>query len=227
MGAALLETDLYLIFKRSSSYYLERIKLSSEVTGFLPFRVHLDSLCQATGVYSSANDTTTWTLPYSDSTSGEYTVVHSSSGLELPNVTKLSPTTIQSSGRFDQNPMWLGRRYNRKWVLSPWFLKDQKEAPILEGRLQILNVTFQMAKTGSFEFQVKVKGGLELTSHWTPKKVGLFEFNNQPIFSGVHRFGVKCQNTQVTLTVSSKSHLPFSFQGVTYEGSYTGRSTPR
>jgi len=223
ISCEILSNYLFLVIKRGSEVSLERLRLEQANTGTLPYRVHLDRLVGVTGAYNSTANKTVWTLPYTDS-STDYTAVSSGTGLNVP-TTKTSGSTLEAIGDCSNTPFWIGRKYTMRYRFSEWLVKSQgTNVGILQGRLQIRNLTLGFINTGYFSVEVTPKGRDTASYPYSCVFLDIFKIGEAPNISGEHRTPILTNPSGSTIDLVNDSHLPSCFHTASYEGFFTVRS---
>jgi hypothetical protein len=165
-GVVFIAGWLYLVIRRGSTTYLERVLLSDEfddsVSKFLitgqwrRWPVRLDRRVLVTGVYDAGNDWTTWTLPYAHDNDivAILTDDFSNTGRRLT-VTYPTSTTVRANGDLSDGEVLFGKSYTMRVVLSKIYVREgENNRAITNGRLQLRNIAFNYRDTGYFEVHV-------------------------------------------------------------------------
>jgi hypothetical protein len=222
ISCEILSNYLLLVIKRGSEVSLERLRLDRANTGTLPFRVHLDRLVSVTGAYNSVSNKTVWTLPYTDASTA-FNVVRSDTGFVVP-TTKTSGSTIEAFGNYSTAPCWIGCAYTMRYRFSEWLVKGQgTNVGILQGRLQIRNLTLGFINTGHFTVEVSPKGRGTASYPYPGATLGSSE-SGVLISTGEKRTPILTTPSGSTIDIVNDTYLPSCFHTASYEGFFTVRS---
>jgi hypothetical protein len=243
IGLSFIQSTLNLLVERDEdgiggrSIHLEKIDLRTLTDGGFDYRIHLDSLIEATGVYAAGTDLTTWTLPYEqDSEGGEYLVIQShaswgnSMGRAVPETDTSVDGVITVSGDLSAYSCHIGRVYEHEYVFTEAVISlakgtEQSPDPITQGRLQVRRWKILFEDCGAFSaFVTPNEDSDEYEYPFSGVIVGASIIGPPTPQSGEHEFEVGGQSTHVTVRLSSSSFLPFTMVGAEWEGFYVGRS---
>ena len=227
LDISVLDNYVYIVVSRSDGVFIERILLQPISDTGLNYNVRLDRKVSLTGSYSSGTGLTTWTLPYAyDGTmSAVKTGAWSSQkGVDI-SVTRPTTSTVQAVGDYSANAVILGVPYTFDYSFSHQFMKSDNVATT-SGRLQLR--TFRIVYEDTTFFKVQVTPLFRDTYEYEFNGLFLNEgaslLDTVRLSDGTFRFPVQAQNDQVTVSVTSDSHLPCAFQSAEWEGFYTVRS---
>ena len=139
-------------------------------------------------------------------------------------------STMTVRGDQTTTPLYIGQRCTASLTFSPFFLRKQSQTGgmIVEssGRLQIRKITVVYSKTGHFKFFVQPVGKPLSTYVFNGRIVG--DTNNVigqvALPSGEFSVPVLSRNTNVTISFSTDSFLPFHLTQVKWDGLYVGKS---
>jgi len=220
IGIGSAQSVLYMVVRRGGVITLEAIGLDDRKTPGLDFRASLDRLAQ---LESSAYDADTYTakitLPYEM----DVTVIKRSNGREVPCTRSGKVVTIK--GVSGPDTYYVGVPYPSHFTLSPWYVKNSKDASVMEGRLQVRNLTVIYKDSGFFNIEIANPGRLPRNCEWTSNILGLARIGATNLASGKHKVGIRGQADKVKIKISSNSYLPAVFEGISYEGSLTQRAS--
>lgn len=233
LNADFIQNVLHLLIERSDGVYLEKIELGSDASeAAVGYPVHLDRRTTATGVYNSATDETTWTLPYADN--GSIQVVlgsafGSNKGKLLSATSRPSSTTIKATGNYSAGPAYLGRKYSQEYIFSEQFMREAKadgnELSVIDGRLQLRTFSVRYENSGYFELRIKPEGRDEAVYKFTGKVLGSNSVPGQVnLASGTFTRPVMCRSSNVTVKLINDSPLPSRFLSASWEGNFVLRS---
>jgi hypothetical protein len=228
LDLAMIETSVYFIVQRTDGVYLERQDLQSNLEdGNLGFAVHLDRRKEITGVYSSGDDWTTWTLPYELSTSEPVVVVRNDDftdeeGNVISSTTRPSTTTVRATGDYSAYPCYVGIDYEARYRLSEQFVRsgESHSESITEGKLHIQFGTVIFHNSGSFEVEVYPYEGSSLYEYVHTVVLGSQQATIGEAFidSGQMKFPVLADSQEVTIDLVNANYLPSSWQAIEWEG---------
>nr|BDD44391.1 hypothetical protein 7 [Deltaproteobacteria bacterium] len=221
LGGAIIANYIYLIIKRGTNVFLERIDLENISHASLGFRVHLDSMQEVTGSYEGSTHLTTWTTP--GALSSTPVVVDSVTGLQVPNVTRVDDNTVITYGDYSANMCFIGEEYTQRFRFSEFVVRSPKtNTDVLQGRLQILSLMLSYVGTGGFTVEVTGEGRSEATEHtWYPQTSTIGEVT---IESGKKNFMVFASSEGLLLDIVNSSYLPATFVGASWQGNFTKES---
>ncbi len=232
LNAEFINSELYLVVKRSDGVYLEKLRMQPSVTdtdlGFLVHldqRVHTDQLAAPT--YDAGTDATTYTLPYSPS---DDTVAVTSAGNEdvLPalqlTIDSFSGVTITLPGDTTAYPIWFGNPYERRYRLSQQFVRRPNGAggtvTLQSGRLQLHYLTVAYDKTSFFQIEVTPKGRAKRTYPFTGRSLGSEDnlIGVVPLLSGSKTVPILSRSDRVIIEIVNDSWMPSAFVNAMWTG---------
>ena len=221
LGLEIFNNKIYMVTTKGSSIDLVEINLDLSFTlGSLDFRVHLDKLVELTGSYNSGTDTTTWTLPYSDS-STNFDVINSSSGLPLSAFSKASDTTITATGDYSSTSYYIGKIFSSVFVLSKQYFKNQQGISDIQGQLTLNSMTLSFTDSGSFRVGVTPKNRPAVWTDYTAIVTGITALGSPAIIDDEHKFNIMGNGKDTTIQVDSSNYLPLKIQLVAFEANYS------
>lgn len=213
LSCAVLSNYLYLIIKRGTEVCLERVRLdNANSSPWLSYRVHLDRLAVVTGTFGGM--ATTFPLPYAMAAADtfQYMIIPVQGGAALPPFGAVDNTLNVLGSHL--TPCFVGRRYTKRFRFSEWKVKAQgSNVGVLQGRLQIRNITLGFSGTNS-----------SFTVEFTPsgRDTQTMSFNGTT--TGEQRFPIMTNAQGATIDIVNDSHLPSCFHSASYEGFFTVRS---
>lgn len=221
----IIDSTLYLIVQRGSlECELLTIALEEGETGSLPFKVYLDRRVELQGVYNSDNNSTTFTLPY-ELSSENFMFINSSNGFPISAVyTQTSNNIITMQGDYSSDFYYVGLKFPSLYELSKFYTQDGNGNPIIQGRLQLRNMTVTYSDTGYFKVNIQRKGYRRTEENITNTVLGESILGENGLISGEQKVSILGRNSQVDITIESDSFLPFNIQTVSYEGIFTSKS---
>jgi hypothetical protein len=210
IGVSFNRADIYMLIKRGTNLFLERINLSvDEATEYTDgaFSIHLDRR-----VRLETSGLTT--VPYTDSS----TIYIAEDGGIIP----LSSVAGKLSAG---EVVFAGIPFTFKYQFSEPVLK-QDNKPITTAVLHIRNYAVVYDKTGFFTVKIEPLKRNTYTRTFTGRIVGGAAniLNKAAIDSGTYRFGVVGHAGETNIIIESDSHLPCAFQSAEWEGFYVLRS---
>ena len=227
LDISVLDNYVYIVVSRSDGVFIERILLQPISDTGLNYNVRLDRKVSLTGSYSSGTGLTTWTLPYTYD--GTMSAVKTGAwptqkGVDI-SVTRPTTATVQAVGDYSANAVILGVPYTFDYSFSHQFMKSENVATT-SGRLQLRTFRIVYEDTTFFKIQVTplFRDTYEYEFNGLFLNEGASLLDTVRLSDGTFRFPVQAQNDQVTISVTSDSHLPCAFQSAEWEGFYTVRS---
>ena len=172
-GFEIFEGSLYLCIERDDgNIYLEKMSLTREsiATG-MPWMPMIDQRSEVTGVYNASTDLTTWTTVWDNEDDAQIILgpAFSVPGRQIT-PTYASATTMTAKGNWSAGIAYVGRPYTMTVELSRIYIRDGN-APILNGRLQLTDVTLLVERTGYYKLQITTDGGRDVKSETFEGKV--------------------------------------------------------
>lgn len=210
IGMSFNRADIYILIKRGTNLFLERINLSvDEATEYTDggFSIHLDRRVQL-------ETSGLTTVPYTDSA----TIYIAQDGGVIP----LSSVAGKLSAG---EVVYAGIPFTFKYQFSEPVLK-QDNKPITTAVLHLRNYAVVYDKTGFFTVKIEPLKRNTYTRTFTGRIVGGAAniLNKAAIDSGTYRFGVVGHAGETDIILESDSHLPCAFQSAEWEGFYVLRS---
>lgn len=203
-------SDIYILIKRGTNLYLERINLSvDDATNYTTgnFSIHLDRRVklETSGLTS---------VPYTDPA----TVYIDQRGKVIQQADVAALLALSEV-------VYAGVPYTFKYQFSEPVLK-QENKPITTGQLHIRNYAVVYNDTGYFDVKVTPLKRSTYTRTFTGRIVGASTniLNQAGIDSGTYRFGVLGHAGVVDVVLESDSHFPCVFQSAEWEGFFVLRS---
>lgn len=209
IGVSFNLADIYILIKRGTNLFLERINLSvDDATGYTDgkFSVHLDRR-----VRLETSGLTT--VPYTDSN----TIYIAQDGGIIP----LSSVAGKLSAG---EVVFAGIPFTFKYQFSEPVPKINNN-PVTTADLRIRNWSVVYNNTGFFTVNTTPARRATYTRNFTGRIVGGAAniLNKAAIDSGTYQFGV-VGNSDTKIVIQSDSHLPAAFQSAEWEGFYVLRS---
>jgi hypothetical protein len=228
LDIAMIETSVYFVVQRTDGVYLERMDLQSNLEdGNLGFAVHLDRRKSLTGVYSSGDDWTTWTLPYTLDTGEPVVVVRNDQftgeeGNIISSTTRPSTTTVRATGDYSAYPCYVGIDYEARYRLSEQFVRsgESHSESITEGKLHLQFSLVVFHQSGSFKVQVQPHESLGTNEYVHTVVLGSQQatIGDAFISSGQLKFPVLANSSECIIDLVNDAYLPSSWQAIEWEG---------
>ena len=211
LSMSILGSDVFLLFKRGSSLFLEKLTLSTDPASAVMDdnqSIHLDRRVEL-----KTGGTTT--LPYTDNTA-QYI-------LETGKIITSSDVATQlAAGK----SVFAGIPFTFKYRVSEQVHKEN-DVTVDIARLQIRNMSFNFNETGFFEVIVSPLPSTARTSRtnvFSGLVVGTAVLDKQALQAGTFRVPVLSKSDNVTIEIQNAKHLPCRFQSAEYEGFLVVRS---
>lgn len=223
INLVIMENYVFFLMKKDSQVTLQKMNLEKIATGTLPFRIHLDKLCNLSGVYDAINDKTTWTLPYTDSAT-TFRVIESSTGNQVLNVSKVNNTTLEAPGNIN-TPCYIGKDYVFRYRFSEWYIKSETDKVAnIQGRLQIRTLKLSFTNTGYFALEITPFRRTKVIKPYTGVLVGVSLIGQPSLQSGEYNFLIMANTKGSQIDLVNDSYLPCEFQSASFEGFFVMRS---
>ncbi len=236
LSADFIESTLYMIVQRSDGHHLETMSFEpGQADTGSAYVSNLDRRLDETGVtsiaYSAVTGLTTWTLPYTITSTMKVVVRAGDATLRegtALNLASQGGTTITAVGDYTSTKVYIGQTYTMTVQLSEPVLREEArgggQSVVSAGRLQIRNYTVVYNATGYFVTEVTPTGRTMSTKVFNGLTAGVSAIGNANLASGKFRFPVFAQSNQAVMVLESDSFLPCHFTGAEWEGHYTSRS---
>ena len=192
--------------------------------------VILDQLVSSTELtvsFDGANSTVT--LPYNGMVGKTELVVAPSdtSGI-LPPGREIVPSTIDDNVLtfLDRDlsalKFFIGNTIDTTWVLNSFYIRDDQQVPIQDGRVQLRTVSFLYNNTAHFVVTTKAPSRAAVKSSYTGITIGRNgdPLNGLSLDSGEFRIPAYGESDKVKITVTSTSPWRVRFTSVEWGGSY-------
>lgn len=218
----IFDSWLYLILKRGSAYYMDKMYLGDEpVDSGMPVASKIDRRFTVTGSYNSTTRITTWTLPFLDEDCSTV-VLGPSFGAKAGYVRSVTVgtsggvTVLTCTGDYSAGACWVGRSYEAKLSMPKPYVKDNNNR-VVPGTMNILsfriihkntgyyqvNVTPQRRETQSHVYNT-IRVGSAIAGELTIPEHG--EFYCKPFVS----------TENLDMSITSSSHLPMTVVSANY-----------
>jgi hypothetical protein len=173
-GFYLFEGKCHLVIERADgNMYLEIMSLTREsiATG-MPWMPLLDQREKVTGTYNAGTGLTTFTTSWDNEDDAEIILGTDFPvpGQQLKVNAYATAFTITVKGNWSAGPVYIGRPYTMTVELSKIYVRENN-APILNGRLQLQDLTILFELTGYYKLQVTSDGGRDVKSETFEGKI--------------------------------------------------------
>lgn len=234
LDAVFIDSSLYLFVKAGQTLEINRMRLDagrvdvdSAYLTLLDRRIDEVKLAGSGGyaTYNSTNNETTFTLPYDFDASKIQ--AYSKLGVKM-DVYPIGYNTFKIYGDKTQTPMWIGEKYDFRFVLSNPTFRTSSEGSVsaISGRYQMRYATIAYGTTSYFKVNAAVEYGdtYSYTFTATTLGTGLNQVGNVPLDTGKFRVPIYCNSDSLTLSIESDSALPCRLISLEYEASYNERA---
>ncbi len=231
-------TYMYMLIERPYGVCLERMRFDEDVFDTdLNYEVLLDrrySIVSGDMVYSSVNDYTTITLPYSTTQTPE--VISSNVGTASfgirQTVTKVNANTIRVPGNITGSTNVTGIPYTMTYEFSTFFPKQQKgqgEVIMQDGRTQLRYLNLEYHNTAYFTTRVITPGRDDAYSVFSGIILGADNstLGKQPFASGKYRIPIMAENLKARIQIINDSPYPSGFGSAEWQGVMSPKSVQR
>ena len=130
---------------------------------------------------------------------------------------------IEVAGDLSSVDYWIGKKFEFRYQLTTWYLKDQSNRVRLQGRLQGRTLILNYKETGYFTVEVAADQRDTLTHIFSGAQIGVSTIGEVNLLTGSTRFSAKGKNTSITVDIVSDSYLPVAFQSGSWEGIFSPR----
>ena len=238
LGGGFIGATLYLVTKRGSGVFLEKLLFTYNTVDFLeePYRVFLDRKVVTAAIpsanYDAVYDTTTVSLqgPYVAALPNAVYGLVTPDGLFM----KFSPSDITNGsvklpGNWSGKQMVIGELFSFKAKFSELMLKTTDERGTradTEGRLQLKNMWLQYVESGYFKVTVEQMNKAIYTYEMTARILGSGgnTFGSMPVETGQFKFPIQGVSTNVKVSVESDYPTPVALIGAGWEANYYRRT---
>lgn len=224
-----LESNVYLLVKRSTDLFLEKIDLQYLDDTGLDFCSRIDRKVSLTGTYNTSTDTTTWQLPYAYDGAVEVVKSGAWSVRKGANITNTRPTTttVAATGNYTEASVLIGVPYTMEYEFSTQHVREMNGTQSVQsGRLQLRTMRVNYENSGYFKIEVTPFARPTYSYEFTGvilNKLGS-TIGDVSLDDGTYRFPVQSKNDRVSIKIVSDSYLPCAFQNAEWEGFYNIRS---
>ncbi|MEL6980575.1 MAG: hypothetical protein AAGM38_18170, partial [Pseudomonadota bacterium] len=238
LAAEFVDARMILVIERADGVFLEEMDLDPGAadTGF-GYQVAADrrieeSACVLATAQGANGTETRLTLPFAESGSLWVVARESAAGLtrgEAIEHSRPDAATVTLPGDLSAAKLFIGRRYQSRYVFSPFVLREgagAAQAAMGDGRLQILYLALFYEATGGFEVAVTPKARQTYRYAFTGKILGAAanRIGSNALETGRFKLPVYARNTEVSIEIQSESFLPARFLAAEWEGRWVTRA---
>lgn len=218
LGLGIFENYIYFIQEKDNQKFLSRMDLEKVANSGISFRIHLDKLVKVLGVFNPDTNKTTWTLPYSDS-STDFMIINPKGVRVGVSATKVSSTQIEATGDFSDAEYWIGKPYKMRYRFSQVVVKsDQTNTADLSIKLQLRKLILSFTNTGYFRLEVTPLRRETITQEFVGTVMGVSRIGEPSLITDERAFLVMGGADSVQIDLVSDSYLPCEFQTATFQG---------
>jgi hypothetical protein len=220
-----------VLFRRGSGVYLESFAAEQALQDpGLDYTMYLDrSVVLEEGVYDSGDDTTTFTIPYPNTTGITAVTVP---GGELPAGVELPPVSVGTgevvlAGDLSEQPIRFGFEFDSRHRLSTLYLRSDDGKSVEEaGRLQVLGLSLVYAKSAYFRVEVTCEGRAMRTYAFNGNVTGSSEneTGELAIQNGKLAIPIMSRNDRVIIELVNDTWLPSNFISAKWRGTWNPSS---
>lgn len=224
-------TTLAMIVDRDDGAWFETVELEENPYYLTGWPVCLDRLyLTSSGTYDSASGTTSWALPYTELRSMQVVVIDKvGEEGQVIDADQPNSTTVSVRGDYSGVNVYVGVKFNQRIRLSTLYYRDPQGLSVIDGRLQLRNLTIAMAETGYFAATVQPLGRTLNYYAFPSKPLGLagLRVGARVLTSGSYSFPVMAKNDEVTIELVNDTALPSRFQSAEWDGVFAMRAQRR
>lgn len=239
VGAEFIGSEVFLVIKRGSYYYLEKMTFSYNTKDFSdePYRLFMDRKKETDLIreedYDSMSDTTTIDISTFYNNTQElpsgclYGVVDTEGYLT---VVPTGQTTVTLQGNLTGQKVFIGQLFEFKVIFSDIYIKDESKdgssSTVKEGRLQVQRFSLNYENTGYFKVLVDTldKGNVYTYEHTGNNLDSNASMDALNLRSGKFNIPIQSLNTQVALILSTSTPSPIALVGASWQGNYNARA---
>jgi len=233
LGAAMYETKLYMLVKRSDGTFLDVLDVKDDTpdTG-LEHQVLLDRRVEISGTYDSGNNETSFELPYEITGDSPQTELVSPVGQKLALKSETSEsgvTTVVVKGDRSEGTYFAGVPYTFRYRFSEQFVKDSNKNVVRDGRLQLKSWEVSYVDTAFFRAEVTPKARQTYKYPFNTLILGddLSKIGSISPRTGSFSFPVQSDSRKVTVELVNDQPLPCTFQSAEWRALFSVRSARR
>lgn len=223
----IVDGTLYTLVSRNNQVYLEATFLRYELAAEKhPYQVSLDQQVRETGVYDSATNTTSWSLPYRHNNNVRVvlsTDFPSGQVGEVLGISYVGTNIVTAKGDHSAGEAIIGSPFTSRVVLSKLYPRDPQNMrkTITSGRFQLRNITMNYKETGFFKVEITPEFRGSRTYQFTGRILGSGKSRiGIPAISelGAFKVPVMARGDTVKVAIINDSEKPMSITSVDYVG---------
>lgn len=240
LGCGFIGNVLYVVLKRGNGILLEKMDFSTSIVDFEHhelYRTMLDMKALLNnGTFDDVYERTSFDLKalYGvDDTSifpNKKVDVIDDKGKYYPDVVVSDAGTITLDGDYHDKTLIVGLPYVFDIVFSTFYIKESDGGSGVQartdGRTQVKYVNIQYDHSGYFKANVHMTQGRDFSYIMNSRNLGMASAQLGKVQSdtGVFRFPVHAQNTQVSVEVTSTFPLPLALVGMSWESIFISKT---
>ena len=237
---------LYMIVERDALWWLERQALGQpdqDTVGAqtMTYSLRMDRKVEIQGVYSAANDETTFTLPY-EITGDNYHIVAGptwdtatvkAAGTEInleSDSTQGGVTEAVVEGDWENNadgvnaPVFIGLRYTAETHLSEIFVRDENGLS-LSGNTHLMRMKIRHRDSGGYSILITPEGRSEDTITFVPPTIGSTPIDGDQLdLFGEFQVKVMCHARKARIVLSNDTPYPTAWVDVEIDADFIPNS---
>lgn len=244
-----IDGELYIVMTYTDGTYTVKIKAEEGIDSEQPM-FYLDRKirypeCNSDGLASTQiiaewdeqSNTTTFTLPYIMNGTTDAVIRWDNNRSQLLQIGTWhmgNKIICLEAGDWRNDKIVFGRRYLFEYEFSRFYkpVTDQSRQRIvgdLNGRLQIATLTIHHTQTGRYDVIVTRRNRAKDTRHQFWARVLNVKQNEldatvTPLQRGSFRVPIYSRNTDCVVRIESRSWLPLTISGASWEGTYSDRA---
>jgi hypothetical protein len=224
-----IDTDLYLVLLSGADVRIVKIPCQVDAvdTG-MSFQIYLDQRVELSGgVYDAGADRTSYTMPYTVTSSVQAWTGYSATGTYKPGhkllIDSFTGTTIRLEGDTRNEEVYAGFPYTFRYRFSPLHVRrDQGNGLVVitEGRTQVLRMRITFSDTAYFTTEVTPENNTKYTytmNAWALDDP-LLKTEELLLEDGDYSFPVKCENTRVAIDIINDQAVPLGIISADWVG---------
>jgi hypothetical protein len=228
LGIFFQDDKFGVIKKQADGVFLDTMEIDPTAVdaGFTGRYTYLDRRARQndTGYSVDYNVTvagqTCWTLPFdvaTDGSEGTLAVVKQQSGDTIPTATRTATSTIYTGNGTDYSGtgVYIGLLYDSEYTFSELHLREEDGFGRRDGRLTIRNMNIAYQDTMDLDINVNPLNSCDITYALD---------STQPGIDGEKYVPVGQRTSDVTITLKSTGHGPFTALSAWWDGMYHNRA---
>lgn len=223
LSIGMLDGVLNLLVEYDGAVWLAEVPLKADIYDDFAWVPRLDFNQLLTGTYDAGDDTTTWDLGYAPTNPAAFTSMLFDDGMFQLSLT-IDGNTVIADGDWSAHPVMIGEQFDSYVDFSKQYLRDEKGASVIAGRLVIKAMTLNYANSGYFETTVTAEGRADKVKKFNARFIGDTDNTVQSIpiaDTGSFRFGVNSNAKTVSIRVGSTKPLPYTIVSAAWVGDFT------